>query len=38
MELIGPKQAGLRSGYSNVDHIFVLNYLIDFYLFRKKRL
>ena len=38
MELIGPEQAGFRSGYSTVDHIFVLNYLIDFYLFRKKRL
>ena len=38
MELIGPEQAGFRSGYSTVDHIFVLNSLIDFYLFRKKRL
>ena len=38
MELIGPEQAGFRSGYSTVDHIFVLNFLIDFYLFRKKRL
>ena len=38
MELIGPEQAGFRSGYSTVDHIFVLNYLIDFYLFCKKRL
>ena len=36
--LIGPEQAGFRSGYSNVDHIFVLNSLIDLYLFRKKRL
>ena len=38
MELIEPEQAGFRSGYSAVDHIFVLNSLIDFYLFRKKRL
>ena len=38
MELIGPEQAGFRSGYSTVDHIFVLNSLIDIYLFRKKRL
>ena len=38
MELIGPEQAGSRSGYSTVDHIFVLNSLIDFYLFCKKRL
>ena len=38
MALIGPEQAGFRSGYSTVDHIFVLNYLIDFYLFRAKRL
>ena len=38
MELIGPEQAGFRSGYStvHVDHIFVLNFLIDFYLFLKK--
>ena len=38
MELIGLEQAGFRSGYSTVDHIFVLNSLIDFYLFREKRL
>ena len=38
MEIIGPEQAGFRSGYSTIDHIFVLNYLIDFYLFCNKRL
>ena len=38
MELIGPEQAGFRSGYKTVDHIVVLNSLFDLYLFRKKRL
>ena len=38
MELIGPEQAGFRSGYLTVDYIFVLNSLTDFYLFRKKGL
>ena len=38
MELIGPEQFCFKSGYSTVDHIFVTNFLIEFYLFRKKRL
>ena len=38
MEIIGSEQAGFRSGYLTVDHIFVLNSVLDFYMFCKKRL
>ena len=36
--ILGEEQAGFREGYSTLDHIFVLNSLIDLYLSRKKRL
>ena len=32
------EQAGFRSGYSTIDHIFTLNYIISQYLNKKKRL
>lgn len=35
---IGPEQAGFRSGYSTMDHVFALKALIDLYLTKKKRL
>jgi exonuclease III len=35
---IGPEQAGFRKGYSTLDHIFTMRYLIDLYLGKKKRL
>ena len=34
---IGEEQAGFRSGYSTMDHAFVLNYIIDIYLQKRKR-
>ena len=36
--ILGEDQAGFRSGYSTLDHIFVLHSVIDLYLFKKKRL
>ena len=36
--IIGQEQAGFREGYSTIDHIFVLNELINLYLQKKKRL
>lgn len=36
--LIGDEQAGFRSGHSTLDHIFVLNSIIEFYSFNHKRL
>jgi hypothetical protein len=34
--ILGEKQAGFRRKYSTVDHVFVLNALIDFYLAKHK--
>ena len=36
--ILGEDQAGFRSGYSTLDHIFVLHFVIDLYLFKTKRL
>ena len=36
--LICEKQAGFRSGYSTLDHIFSLKCIIDIYLSENKRL
>ena len=36
--IIGPEQAGFRSGFSTLDHIFLLKTLIDIYLNKHKRL
>ena len=38
LDVIGPEQAGFRSGFSTNDHIFALKMLIDLYLHTKKRL
>jgi hypothetical protein len=35
---IGSEQIGFRQGYSTMDHIFVLNSIINLYLFKKKQL
>jgi hypothetical protein len=35
---IGPDQAGFKKGHSTLDHIFVLNCLIEMYLKKHKRL
>ena len=34
---IGEEQAGFRAGYSTMDHVFVLNSIIDIYLQKRKR-
>lgn len=36
--LLCEEQAGFIKGYSTVDHIFNLKYLIDLYLFRREKL
>ena len=36
--LLMEEQAGFRSGYSTINHIFTLNYIISQYLNKKKRL
>ena len=35
---LGEEQAGFRSGYSTIDHIFVLNSIIEIYLAKRKRI
>ena len=37
-QIIGNEQAGFRSRYSIIDHIFVLHTLIDLYLNKKKKI
>lgn len=36
--VVGPEQVGFKKGCSTIDHIFVLNALIELYLFKKKRI
>ena len=36
--MLGEEQAGFRSTYSTIDHLFVLKTIIDFYLQKRKRL
>ena len=35
---LGEEQAGFRSKYSTIDHVFVLKSIVDFYLQKRKRL
>ena len=35
--IIGEEQAGFRQGYSTIDHMFVLNSILEIYLHKKKR-
>ena len=37
-QIIGPEQAGFRSGFSPTDHMFALKSLIDIYLSKRRRL
>ena len=36
--LLGAEQAGFRSGYSTIDHIYFLHSLLDMYLEKRKRI
>ena len=36
--IIGEEQAAFREGYGTMDHVFVLNEIINLYLSKKKRL
>ena len=36
--ILGEEQAGFRSGYNTVDHVFVLNTLIELYSHKRKKL
>ena len=36
-DIIGPEQAGFRSGFSTTDHMFCLKALIDIYFSKKKK-
>ena len=36
--LLIEEQVGFRKHYSTIDHIFSLNMLVDFHLYKKKRL
>ena len=36
--MLGEEQAGFRSTYSTIDHVFVLKSIIDVYLQKRKRL
>lgn len=35
---LGEEQAGFRQGYSTVDHIFALNFIVNLYLYKGRRL
>ena len=37
-KLLGEEQAGFRSSYSTIDHVFALKTIIDYYLQKRKRL
>ena len=37
-DIIGPEQAGFKSDFSTIDHLFVLKSLADVYLSKRKRL
>ena len=37
-DLIGEEQAGFKSGYSTLDHIFSLKCIIDIYLSKNKHI
>jgi len=35
--LLGEEQAGFRNGYSTIDHVFTLNFIVNLYLQKKKK-